>query len=123
MPPERELFNKRLSRARRVIENAFGILAARWRILLSPLQMSPLSAERIVKATVLLHNFAKMHDGSYCPADYVDHYQDNNLIKGLWRQEVSNPLQAYRRNASNNASKSAFKLRDQLMNYVLAHPI
>ncbi|XP_017470013.1 PREDICTED: uncharacterized protein LOC108361774, partial [Rhagoletis zephyria] len=66
LPPDRQIFKQRLSRARRVIENVFGILACRWRILLSPLKMSPTSAE-IVNATVVLHNFVKMHDGSYCP--------------------------------------------------------
>ncbi|XP_036317872.1 protein ALP1-like, partial [Rhagoletis pomonella] len=120
---ERQIFNKRLSRARRVIENAFGILACRWRILLNPLQMSPLSAEKIVKATVLLHNFLKMHDGSYCPPEYVDQEDGDSIRRGLWRSDISTPLQRARRIGSNNASQNAFKLRDDLKSYLVSHPI
>ena len=117
------MFNKRLSRARRVIENAFGISAARWRILLSPLQMHPTSAEKVVKATVVLHNFLKVHDQSYCPPDFIDRYQGDNVLKGLWREEISVPLRGHGRMMSNNASKNAFKLRDELMEYIVTHPI
>ncbi|XP_036346244.1 protein ALP1-like [Rhagoletis pomonella] len=123
LSPDRELFNKRLSRARRVIENAFGIMTARWRILLSPLQMHPTSAESVVKATVLLHNFLKMHDGTYCPPEFVDQYQGDNIVGGLWRQEITTPLRGTGRLMANNAARSAFNLRDQLKDYITAHPI
>lgn len=116
---DREKFNKRLSRARRVIENAFGILVSRWRILLGPLNMAPESAEKIVKAAVLLHNFVKMHDATYIPADYVDQYHGEEIVHGLWRKQTSLLLKKPKRIFSNNASKDAFKLRDQLKDCLL----
>ena len=38
IPEEQRIFNYRLSRARRVIENAFNILATRWQVFIQPIQ-------------------------------------------------------------------------------------
>ncbi|XP_071576128.1 uncharacterized protein [Temnothorax nylanderi] len=61
---EKKVFNYRLivSRARRTVECAFGILISRWRIFRRPIATSVLNAISIVKATVCLHNFLMMND-------------------------------------------------------------
>ena len=49
---EKSVYNYRHSRCRRVIENAFGILVARWRIFDTPIQAKVENVETIVMATI-----------------------------------------------------------------------
>nr|CAI5839350.1 unnamed protein product [Callosobruchus analis] len=67
---ERKIFNYRLSRARRIVENAFGILASRFRIYHTAINVQPENIEKIVMATCVLHNFLIEHTpSSYAPRD------------------------------------------------------
>lgn len=56
---KRRIFNYRLSRARRVIENTFGILVSRWRVFRKPIAMNPKIVDKIIMSTICLHNFLK----------------------------------------------------------------
>ena len=57
LTPQQEEYNARLSRARRIVENAFGIMTQRFRIYQRRIQLFPPTAVKIVQATVVLHNF------------------------------------------------------------------
>jgi hypothetical protein len=59
----KQIFNYRLSRARRCIECAFGIVSNKWRTLHRPLNTSMHFAEDIVKACCMLPNFVRQRDG------------------------------------------------------------
>lgn len=53
---EHEIFNRRLSGARRCVECAFGILVNKWRLFLKSIEMREKTAEIIVNGATVLHN-------------------------------------------------------------------
>lgn len=54
---ERRIFNYRLSRARNVVENAFGILSSRFKIFKRSVNLDPQKVSKIVLACCHLHNY------------------------------------------------------------------
>lgn len=55
----KKIFNYRLSRARRIVENVFGILSMRFRIFNAPINMKVKNIECVVLACCYLHNFLR----------------------------------------------------------------
>ena len=120
---EERIFNYRLSRARRVIENAFGILAARWRIFNKPIKASVENVERYVLACISLHNYlCQTENASYCARGYVDSEDGNGAIKpGQWRGMVNTNEGAFNeipRVRGSRPKEDAVEMRKSLMKYV-----
>ena len=111
-----QVFNYRLSRARRCAENAFGILASRFRLFLTEIDANPTKVESFVLAAICLHNMLRRRCGrSYITPGSVDMEDiDNNVIPGEWRQQVR--LDSFepndQRNASNMAKEQRLRVRD-----------
>jgi len=57
---EEKIFNYRLSQARQVIENTFGIMSSKWRVFRRPIITHPDKAALITKATCCLHNYLQI---------------------------------------------------------------
>ncbi|KAG4073459.1 hypothetical protein HA402_000683 [Bradysia odoriphaga] len=55
-------YNNEHSSVRKIIENTFGILVRRWQVFSGPIEMHPTNVDKIVKATVVLHNYIKSFD-------------------------------------------------------------
>lgn len=80
---DQSIFNYRLSRAK-VIENCFRILAARWRFFCRAIQAKVETVQKIIQATVALHNYLRQTDNaSYCPAGFMYSFDGSgNILLG-----------------------------------------
>lgn len=97
----KKVFNYRLSRARRSIECAFGILAARWRIYGKPIIASVSTVRKIIQATIVLHNYIICTEKDldvtqiqYSNFTTQDRAVISNGLKDLSRDRSSNPAEA-----------------------------
>lgn len=89
---DEKVFNYRLSRARRIVENAFGILCARFRVLLRTMELDVTNAMQVVRACLVLHNFLMTRkDRIYSPPGFLDSEDDlGSVTPGRWRNLVEN---------------------------------
>lgn len=94
---EEQIFNYRLSRARRVIENAFGVMVARLRIFRRPIVGTVEKVTLVTKACVCLHNFLLKANNknkekgrrNYCPPTFADQEGPNGVRPGDWRSQIA----------------------------------
>lgn len=89
MTRKQRIFNYRLSRARRVVENSFGILANRFQVLLTTMMHEADTVRLLVKACILLHNLMR----SRYPVmqnRLVDVERPNgDVVPGAWREGIN----------------------------------
>ncbi|CAM4571098.1 unnamed protein product [Leuciscus chuanchicus] len=108
LPPERRVFNYCLSRARLVVENAFGILSSQWRMYRHLIEVHPEVVEKCVKATCVLHNFMRYSEGREAPAVRGTGHAGDEPLPGLGRV------------AANNSSREALQVREVFMEHFSA---
>ena len=98
LPHKKKVFNYRLSRARMVVENAFGILASRWRILHRRINLHPKNVDTLVVAACILHNFF------LAPTENVRLLDD--------AEELGRHMAPVRNMGGNRASREAISVRE-----------
>lgn len=117
--PER-IFNYRLCRARRIIENVFGISSSVFRVLRKALQLEPEKAKLIVRTVAHLHNFLRRTQESrsiYTPPGSLDQEKDGQVILGNWRNNVGNNFLQLLRHVPRKSSLAAIDIRHELKDY------
>lgn len=108
-----------MSRARRIIENTFGIIASQWRIYRRPINASPENAKLMVQATVCLYNWLRRQDNDinmYVPPSVVevDDYSNGSL------QTITEDRCAFReisKCGTNTSSKESIEIRNKFCHY------
>jgi hypothetical protein len=116
---EQRIFNYRLSLASRVSENAFGILASKFRVFHATLCVNPQNAIAIVHACLALHNFLiKKNPSAYIPAESLDYEtEDGEVIGGESRQNGESNLESLVAPGMNH-TRNASQVRKLLSQYV-----
>ena len=113
---QERIYNYRLSRARRVVENAFGILANRFQILLSTMGQHPETVRLIVKACILLHNVMRSRYPVLQNRLVDNQVADGAVVPGAWR-DGQNLEDTEDVRAPNRASREGKKQRNLLKHW------
>ncbi|KAJ8359016.1 hypothetical protein SKAU_G00155410 [Synaphobranchus kaupii] len=120
---DKKIYNYRQARARRVVENGFGIMASCFRIFSRPIDCSPKKVVVIIKACVALHNFLCQTESTrYIPSGLVDTVTSSGeLQQGEWRQVVEGDtnLLSHGRLTMERATRLAVLVREQFKDYFL----
>ena len=116
--------NYRISRARRIIENTFGISASRFRVFRRPIVARVETVINVIKAVIALHNFLIISSPdndsfTYCADGYADQETTNGRRAGQWRRVVEGDqgLISLTQVGSRNYSHNAKQVRDNFRDY------
>ena len=118
---QHRIFNYRLSRFRRISENAFGIWANRFRIFHTTINLDPDTVCLLVHASVVLHNMlCTKSRATYLPPGFVDTVnEDGSIVEGEWRRDAcSTAMKPLRpQSVGNNRKKTAEEIRETFARY------
>ncbi|XP_067625952.1 uncharacterized protein [Eurosta solidaginis] len=120
LSPAKRNYNKRLSFVRVHIENTFGILANRWRVLHTTIHAAPENVDKIVLATIVLHNYLMLDSSSgYFDLNRASSDENGNFDCG----QLSTRMASIQIAHSNRSTNEAFSLREELAEYLLERPM
>lgn len=114
-----KIYNYRHCRARRIVENGFGILVSRFRIFRKPIQLAPDTVIKLVKGACALHNWIRK---SGCSLNLVsvdiEDYETGHVIPGSWRNEPDGLINLAT-SSQRNYLAEARKKRDRFADYFM----
>lgn len=119
LSPEKRIFNYRLSRARRVVENVFGILVSRFGVMQRAIQLSPEKAETAVLACCYIHNYLRRQSGDTYISGLLEteNTETGTIIDGSWRTNATASSSSLANSHSRNATNNAKRIREQYCHY------
>lgn len=121
--PSKRIFNYRLSRARRVVENAFGILSARFRVFRRPIILDANKTKRLTLACCALHNMLLTENRESYATNTLsgEHDTDEDMISVQWSNEhMANSNEAVEEVAEQDIPGDAKGIREEFENYFIS---
>ena len=113
---EQRIFNYRISRARRIVENAFGMLANRFGCLLNTFRQTPENVSSIVKCCIILHNILRSQK-PLAPGIVDEENENHDVRPGYWRRfQVMHDMEELER--GNIGTRRARQQRQYLAHYL-----
>lgn len=103
---ERRIYNYRLSRARNVVENAFGIMSSRFRILRTDINLSIEKINYVVSGICVLHNFLRKNSTSYKSGFEVQNDRNYNSDNAREIDSIASLQQSSKKNYSSEAKQN-----------------
>lgn len=117
----KKIFNYRISRAKRILENAFGILVSRFRVYEKAIPTCLNTTDAIVCASCALHNWLRRKSNSYITPTRVNKEDsEGQILPGTWRSKIT-PLISITDQLRGNHSVNAKERRDLLKNYFMTN--
>ncbi|XP_045116898.1 uncharacterized protein LOC123507777 [Portunus trituberculatus] len=112
---EQRIFSYRISRAHRIVENAFGNMVDKFKILHNAMQVEPSKMEKIVLAYTVLHNYLfRNNEASYSPVGSLDKENlDGTITASSWR----NSQQLLSLDRLTNTTDEAENIRKEFTRY------
>ena len=119
LPEDEVVFNYRLLRARRVIENKFGILVTCWRIFKRHIIAKVEKAVLLAQTACCLHNYLQQQLNGSSLSNLADReVNGGELLPGSWRRETPGTnLSRIGQMSSNNYDRQASVVHDEFKQY------
>lgn len=117
--------NYRIFRARRIVENVFGISASVFRVFRKPMLLQPEKVEKVTLACICLHNYLRcnLSKNKYNPAGSfdVEHIDSGIVEDGAWRkdQQTSQSFFNFQQTAR-KSSVEAMEIRKEFADYFVS---
>ena len=117
---QQRIYNYRVCRGRRVVENAFGILANRWQVMLTTMQPRPGVVQDVIEACVCLHNLMRLRYPRLQNQILDREDANHNIVEGDWRRGAN--LQDIERVGRGNRESVAGKKQRELLKLYFNSP-
>ena len=117
---EQRIFTYRLSRARQIVKNTFGLLASRFCVFLSPMLLSPDNVVKVTLASCVLHIFLRERLPSRytSPGSFESECLENGRVDPReWRSEGNGEMRPVNAIGSDSYTAEARQVRERVCLY------